>query len=176
MLARKRFRHPDARIGRTEADRYPAGGRSVRNADLGAIHDLELDMPSIKTNSVTHHEWCGTQGAGEFVDQFLSALFADQADEARTFLEPDYGRRSYGHIREALTFLEGENWIYIPTPGRTPDGCEIVRFMHLDHPSTSATTGKRGLLGFVDFEIRADEYRTIVRIGPQRWATSDLTE
>jgi hypothetical protein len=132
-------------------------------------------MTSSKTNTVTHREWCGTQGAGEFVDQFLSALFADHADEARTYLDADYGRRSYGHIREALTFLEGENWIYIPTPGCSPEGCEIVRFMHLDQPSTSAIAGKRGLLGFVDFEIRTDESRTIVRIEPQRWATSDLT-
>jgi hypothetical protein len=133
-------------------------------------------MPSGKTKSVTHREWCGTQGVGEFVDEFLSAMFADRADEARTYLDPDYGRRSYGHIREALVFLEGENWIYIPTSGRSPDGCEIVRFMHLDHPATSATAGKRGLLGFVDFEIRTDGIRTIVRIGPQRWATSDLTD
>jgi hypothetical protein len=139
------------------------------------LHDLELVMPSSKTEPVTHREWCGTQGAGEFVDEFLSALFADRSDEARTYLDPDYGRRSYGHIREALTFLESENWIYIPTPGRSPEGCEIVRFMHLDHPSSSATTGKRGLLGFVDFEISTGESRTIVRIGPQRWKTSELT-
>ena len=140
-----------------------------------AIHDLELVMPSSKTKPVTHREWCGTQGAGEFVDEFLSALFADRSDEARTYLDPDYGRRSYGHIREALTFLDGENWIYIPTAGRSPEGCEIVRFMHLDHPSTSASAGKRSHLGFVDFEIRTDSSRTIVRIGPQRWTTSELT-
>ena len=133
-------------------------------------------MASIRTSPVTHREWCGTQGAGEFVDQFLSALFTDDADVARTYLDPDYGRRSYGHIREALTFLEGENWIYIPTSGHTPEGCEIVRFMHLDNSTSNAIVGKRRLLGIIDFEVRRDDLRTILRIGPQRWASTDLTE
>ncbi len=119
--------------------------------------------------------WCGTEGAGEFVDHFLDALFADRTADAMTFLDPDLGRRSYGHIREALTFLEGERWMFIPTTGRTPDGCEIVRFVHLSEPSVAAGNAKPIALGVVDFEIQDLGSRSIVRIGPKRWETADLT-
>lgn len=119
--------------------------------------------------------WCGTEGPGEFVDRFLDAMFADRVAVARSFLEPDLGRRSYGPIREALSFLEGERWMYIPTSGRTPEGCEVVRFVHLNDPGASARGSRPLVLDTVDFEIRVDGRRSIVRIGPKRWDTSDLT-
>ena len=119
--------------------------------------------------------WCGTEGAGGFVDHFLNALFDDRSIEAKAFLDPDLGRRSYGHIREALTFLEGERWMYVPTTGRTPEGCELVRFVHLNDPAGGGHQGRPVALDVVDFEIRDLGYRAIVRIGPKRWETSDLT-
>ena len=119
--------------------------------------------------------WCGTEGAGEFVDHFLDALFADRSSEARQFLDPDLGRRSYGHIREALSFLEGERWMYIPTTGTTPDGMEIVRFLHLNDPALSAQNGRPLVSEIVDLEIRNDGTRSIVRIGPKKWEQPGLT-
>ncbi len=127
-----------------------------------------------RTEAAELRAWCGTEGPGEFVDRFLSAMFADRTVEARSFLEPDLGRRSYGHIREALTFLEGEQWMHIPTPGRTPEGCELVRFVHLNDPAVRARNRKPVVLDVVDFEISDDGRRSIVRIGPKRWETSDL--
>ena len=120
------------------------------------------------------HAWCGTDGPGEFVDRFLDALFADRAAEAKLFLDPDLGRRSYGHIREALTFLEGEHWMHIPISGHTPDGCELVRFVHLNDPAVSVRGRSPIVLDTVDFEIHNAGDRSIVRIGPKRWETTDL--
>ncbi|MGD0879940.1 MAG: hypothetical protein ABSB09_00025 [Acidimicrobiales bacterium] len=133
-------------------------------------------MPISKAKADQLGTWCGTDGAGEFVDQFLNALFAGRSSEAKTLLDPDLGRRSYGHIREALTFLEGEHWMFIPTPGRTPDGCEIVRFVHLNDPEATLERGRPLVLDTVDFEIQSLGNRAIVRIGPKRWETSDLTD
>jgi len=135
-----------------------------------------LSMVTSESKTVKLRLWCGTGGAGEFVDQFLDAMFAGRTVEARTFLDPDLGRRSYGHIREALTFLEGESWMFIPTSGRTPEGCEIVRFVHLNDPAVSARGTRPIVLDTVDFEIRGPDARSIVRIGPKRWETSDLVD
>lgn len=132
-------------------------------------------MTISKTNPVRVHTWCGTEGPGGFVDQFLNALFSGRTAEAKGFLDPDLGRRSFGHIREALTFLEGEHWMFIPTPGRTPEGCELVRFVHLNDPEATLGSGKPIVLDMVDFEIRDSGNRSIVRIGPKRWEASDLT-
>jgi hypothetical protein len=131
-------------------------------------------MPRIKSKETHHRVWCGTDGPGEFVDHFLVSLFANRTSEAKKYLDPDFGRRSYGHIREALAFLEGERWMYIPVPGRTPEGCEIVRFLHFGDPADEADGGRPVVLDTIDFEIRNLGYRTIVRIGPKRWETSDL--
>lgn len=128
-----------------------------------------------ETKTIRLRTWCGTEGPGAFVDRFLSAMFDDRTSEAKSFLDPDLGRRSYGHIREALVFLEGEHWMHIPTPGRTPDGCELVRFVHLNDPSVAARNAKPVVLDMVDFEIRDVGHRAIVRIGPKRWEASDLT-
>ena len=132
-------------------------------------------MTLSKAKAIKLRAWCGTEGAGEFVDHFLSALFDDRTADAMTYLDPDLGRRSYGHIREALTFLEGEQWMYIPTTGRTPEGCEVVRFVHLNDPAVTAHNSKPIALGMVDFEIQDLGSRSIVRIGPNRWELSDLT-
>ena len=93
-----------------------------------------MSMTPNKTKATELRTWCGTAGPGEFVDHFLDALFMGRTKEAMNFLDQDFGRRSYGHIREALTFLEGEHWMYIPIAGRSPQGCEIVRFVHLNDP------------------------------------------
>jgi hypothetical protein len=132
-------------------------------------------MTMSKARATDLRTWCGTAGPGEFVDHFLNALFDDRSVEAKAFLDPDLGRRSYGHIREALTFLEGERWMYIPTSGRTPEGCDIVRFVHLNHPIAGRQHNRPIALDVVDFEIRDLGYPAIVRIGPKRWETSDLT-
>lgn len=134
-----------------------------------------MTLSKAKTTALGTRTWCGTEGAGEFVDHFLTALFADRTADAMTFLDPDLGRRSYGHIREALAFLEGEQWMYIPTAGRTPEGCEVVRFVHLNAPSGTAHHAKPIALGMVDFEIQDLGSRSIHRIGPKRWEATDLT-
>lgn len=131
-------------------------------------------MPLSKARQTQLRVWCGTDGPGEFVDHFLDSLFANRVAEAKKFLDPDFGRRSYGHIREALTFLEGEHWMHIPIAGRTPQGCEIVRFVHLQDPAVSASGGRPIALDTIDFEIRTIGYRSIVRIGPKRLEMSDL--
>jgi hypothetical protein len=131
-------------------------------------------MTLSKANETQLRVWCGTDGPGEFVDHFLDSLFANRTSEAKEFLDPDFGRRSYGHIREALTFLEGEHWMHIPISGRTPEGCEIVRFVHLNDPAVNARGGRPIVLDTIDFEIRDLGYRSIVRIGPKRWETPDL--
>jgi hypothetical protein len=131
-------------------------------------------MPQVKADEIQLRQWCGTDGPGEFVDHFLDSLFANRTREAKTYLDPDLGRRSYGHIREALTFLEGEHWMHIPIAGRTPEGCEIVRFVHLNDPAVSAQGGRPIVLDTIDFEIRNTDGRSIVRIGPKRWDTADL--
>ena len=132
-------------------------------------------MAAGETETIRLRTWCGTEGPGAFVDRFLCAMFDGRTSEAKSFLDPDLGRRSYGHIREALVFLEGEHWMYIPTPGRTPDGCELVRFVHLNDPGVAARNAKPIVLDVVDFEIRDLGHRSIARIGPKRWEVSDLT-
>ena len=128
-----------------------------------------MGMAPNRTKAIELRAWCGTPGPGEFVDSFLDALFTGRTKEAMQFLDHDFGRRSYGHIREALTFLEGERWMYIPITGRSPEGCEIVRFVHLHDPAMSAQGSRPIVLDTVDFEIRNLGYRSIVRIGPKRW-------
>ena len=132
-------------------------------------------MAAGETETIRLRTWCGTEGPGAFVDRFLGAMFDGRTSEAKSFLDPDLGRRSYGHIREALVFLEGEHWMYIPTPGRTPDGCELVRFVHLNDPGPAARNARPIVLDVVDFEIRDPGDRSIVRVGPKRWEVSDLT-
>jgi hypothetical protein len=131
-------------------------------------------MALSKATKIELRTWCGTEGPGEFVDHFLVSLFANRVGEAKKFLDPDFGRRSYGHIREALTFLEGEHWMYIPISGRTPEGCEVVRFVHLNDPKVSAGGKRPIVLDTIDFEIRNLGYRSILRIGPKRWELADL--
>ena len=142
---------------------------------------VELGMPTSKAAASASkvggsqlRVWCGTDGPGEFVDHFLESMFAGRTTEAKKFLDPDLGRRSYGHIREALTFLEGEHWMHIPVAGRTPEGCEVVRFVHLNDPAVSGQGKRPAVLDTIDFEIRSLDYRSIIRIGPKRWETSDL--
>ncbi len=132
-------------------------------------------MTMDKTKAAQEHVWCGTAGPGEFVDLFLNALFDGRTAEAKEYLDPDLGRRSYGPIREILSFLEGDHWMFIPTPGLTPEGCELVRFVHLNDPEATLESGRPIMLDMVDFEIQASGNRSIVRVGPKRWETSDLT-